>query len=61
LDYRLGPAAGQINEINESDGWLGDNVRLEAYKFSNYPYDITKASWLIDEEFSEKWIEFQAE
>lgn len=61
LDYRLGPAAGQINEINEADGWLGDNVRLEAYSFNDYPYDKTKASWLIDEEFSKKWLDFQAE
>ena len=61
LDYRLDASSGQMVEIKEDEGWLGDNVRLEAYKFDDYPYDKTKASWLLDEEFSEKWIEFQSE
>jgi len=61
LEYRLGDSDGQLKEIKEADGWLGDNVRLEAYRFNDYPYDITKASWLMDEEFSLKWLEFQAE
>ena len=59
LEYRLGGSGGQLKEIKESDGWLGDNVRLEAYSFNDYPYDRTKSSWLIDEEFSSKWLDFQ--
>ncbi|MDN3642055.1 hypothetical protein QWY87_05045 [Lutimonas halocynthiae] len=61
LEHRLEGSGGQLREIKEADGWLGDNVRLEAYSFDNYPYDITKASWLIDEEFSSKWLDFQAQ
>ena len=61
LEHRLGDSGGQLKEIKEADGWLGDNVRLEAYGFSDYPYDKTKASWLIDEEFSSKWLDFQSE
>jgi len=60
LEHRLGGSGGELKEIKEADGWLGDNVRLEAYSFDDYPYDITKASWLIDEEFSLKWLDFQA-
>jgi len=60
LEHRLGDPSGQLKEIREADGWLGDNVRLEAYSFDDYPYDKTKASWLIDEEFSSKWLDFQA-
>jgi len=61
LENRLDTSSGQLIDIREDQGWLGDNVRLEAYRFSDYPYDKTKASWLIDQEFSEKWIEFQEE
>jgi hypothetical protein len=60
LVRRLGGSGGQLKEIKEEDGWLGVNVRLEAYRFNDYPYDKTKASWLIDEEFSSKWLDFQA-
>ena len=59
LEKRLEPGSLSIVEIPEDEGWLGDNVRLEAYEFNDYPYDKTKASWLISEAFSENWLDFQ--
>ncbi len=60
LDKRLDEGSNSLIKISENEGWLGDNVRLEAYSFGNYPYDKTKASWLIDEEFTQNWLDFQA-
>lgn len=60
LDRRLSSTGNQLIEIKESEGWLGNNVKLETYKFNEYPYQIKDASWLIDEEFAEKWLDFQA-
>ena len=59
LEKRLESGSNKMIEIPENEGWLGDNVRLEAYEFSEYPYDNTKASWLISGEFATAWLVFQ--
>ncbi len=59
LEKRLESGSNKMIEIPENEGWLGDNVRLEAYDFSEYPFDNTKASWLISEDFAQSWLVFQ--
>jgi len=60
LAKRLESGTNKIKDIAEDEGWLGSNIKLEAYSFSDYPYEKTTASWLIDEEFAKSWLAFQA-
>ncbi|MGI9531463.1 hypothetical protein [Lutimonas sp.] len=59
LEKRLLSGSNTLADIPENSGWLGDNVRGEIYSFDQYPYDKTKASWLLSEEFAKQWLDFQ--
>ncbi len=61
LAKRLDPVTNHVINLDERQGWLGSNAKLEAYDFTTYPYNKASSSWLIDEEFAQKWIEFQQE
>jgi len=60
LEKRLEQGTNNLKEIAENEGWLGSNIKLEAHSFSDYPYEKTTASWLIDEDFAKSWLAFQA-
>lgn len=61
LKKRLTSGTNVLNPIPENTGWLGNNDKLEVYRFDEYPYEIKSASWLIDENFAAAWKAYQEE
>jgi len=59
LASRLTDGSNELNDLAESDGWLGDPSTLEIYPYDEFIGDKTKASWLIDEEYAKSWKAFQ--
>lgn len=59
LKLRLAAGTTILQSVPESSGWLGNNDSLTAYSYNNYPLDKNKASWLIDQPFSDAWKIYQ--
>lgn len=52
-------ASGQLQNIVESSGWLGDHGTLRYFSFDNILINRQQASWLVDESFAMEWQNFQ--
>jgi hypothetical protein len=49
---------GNLVSLSEESGFLGNLESFDYYQYNNFPDDLLIASWLISEEFAEKWIDF---
>jgi alpha/beta superfamily hydrolase len=61
LSKRVIDSSDELQTIPEQSGWLGNNETQKVYPFNSYPGSKEEASWLIDEEFSNLWQNYQKE
>lgn len=61
LKHRVSEGSNELLPIAQNNGWLGNNLSKIAYPYDTYPDNKNDASWLIDENFAKKWVDFQKE
>lgn len=59
LKKRVNDFSNTLINLNEVDGWLGNNDNKQIFSYAAYPNIKSEASWLINEDFAEKWKDFQ--
>ncbi|MEO9894482.1 hypothetical protein [Aurantibacter sp.] len=59
LNQRIITNSYELNSISEDSGWLGDENETVINPFSDFTGSKEEASWLINEDFANAWLEFQ--
>jgi len=59
LSKRIQENSNELIQLNEAQGWLGNQDSKEIYSFQSYPYSKSSASWLVNEQFAILWKNFQ--
>lgn len=59
LNQRVKNGSVILNEISQTNGWLGNNALNTAAAYNVYSSDKVQASWLIDEAVAKAWVKYQ--
>ncbi|WP_149275015.1 hypothetical protein [Pareuzebyella sediminis] len=59
LKKRISTGQNGLLPISEDSGWLGNFTGTEVFPYSDYPGNMSRASWLPDATCAEAWLTFQ--